>query len=268
MKRLFAIGCSYTNYNWPTWADWLGGEFDEYYNFGRTGAGNRYIGSMLGFILPKLNLTEDDTVVVQWGSLLRYDTYSESGKWGNACGNMYNQNLYDISWVRKYFYPEQMAFETISYVNLVKAFLSNSKCKWTMFWLLNPNIDEYLGEPFRLQQQYRVDSEKIERTLQEIRKNKKVFYDNFLESDLSLFQLDFNTPMFHNGQKDSHPTSVAHLEYAKYITKNLGATFNLNKYDQLAKEWDFFKSNLETTDQLHLQPSYPTTRNDNSKWMQ
>lgn len=267
MKRFFAIGCSYTNYNWPTWADWLGGEFDEYYNFGKSGVGNRYIGSMLGYILPKINLTEHDTLVIQWGSLLRHDTYSKFGKWGNACGNMYNQNLYSQDWVKEYFHPEQLAFETVSYINLVKSFISNLKCRSVMFWLLNPNIEEYLGEAFRLGQQYPVDSDKLERTIQEIRKNKEVFYENFLEIDLSLFQLDFSTPMFHNGNRDSHPTSLAHLEYAKYITKALEFPFNLDKHKQLAGEWDLFKGSLETTDQKHLQPCYPSKRHDYNKWL-
>lgn len=43
MKRFFAFGCSYTNYTWPTWADFVGVGFDEFYNYGRGGSSNTYI---------------------------------------------------------------------------------------------------------------------------------------------------------------------------------------------------------------------------------
>lgn len=43
MKRCFAFGCSYTNYSYATWADLIGVNFKEYYNYGRAGCSNTYI---------------------------------------------------------------------------------------------------------------------------------------------------------------------------------------------------------------------------------
>jgi hypothetical protein len=43
MRRLFAFGCSFTNYRWSTWADCLAPEFDYFENWGQAGAGNHYI---------------------------------------------------------------------------------------------------------------------------------------------------------------------------------------------------------------------------------
>jgi hypothetical protein len=42
-SRCFAFGCSYTKWIWPTWADFVGVNFDNYYNGGRGGASNSYI---------------------------------------------------------------------------------------------------------------------------------------------------------------------------------------------------------------------------------
>jgi hypothetical protein len=43
-RRFFAFGCSYTNWpENPTWADFVGVNYDEYYNFGKPGACNTYI---------------------------------------------------------------------------------------------------------------------------------------------------------------------------------------------------------------------------------
>ena len=41
--RCFAFGCSYTQYAYDTWADYLGSNFDEYYNYGRSGGSNTLI---------------------------------------------------------------------------------------------------------------------------------------------------------------------------------------------------------------------------------
>lgn len=42
MSRLFAFGCSFTHYKWPTWADIVARDFKVYENWGRGGAGNFY----------------------------------------------------------------------------------------------------------------------------------------------------------------------------------------------------------------------------------
>lgn len=43
MKRYFAFGCSYTEYQWPMLPDLIGVNFDEYYNFGSAGACHQYM---------------------------------------------------------------------------------------------------------------------------------------------------------------------------------------------------------------------------------
>ena len=43
ISRFFAFGCSYTNWPHPTWADFIGINFEEYYNYGKAGACNTYI---------------------------------------------------------------------------------------------------------------------------------------------------------------------------------------------------------------------------------
>jgi hypothetical protein len=43
-SRFFAFGCSYTMWpDSPTWADFIGINFEKYHNFGRPGACNKYI---------------------------------------------------------------------------------------------------------------------------------------------------------------------------------------------------------------------------------
>ena len=44
-KRVFAFGCSFTCYRWPTWADLIGKQCEgaEFRNYGKSGAGNLFI---------------------------------------------------------------------------------------------------------------------------------------------------------------------------------------------------------------------------------
>ena len=42
-SRCFAFGCSITKHYWGTWADLIGSNFDEYYNFGKGGSSNTFI---------------------------------------------------------------------------------------------------------------------------------------------------------------------------------------------------------------------------------
>jgi hypothetical protein len=73
MKRFFAFGCSYTNYAWPTWANLLSTNYDEFYNWGLAGIGNRAIAERVAEANVKHQFTKDDLVIVQWSSHLRND---------------------------------------------------------------------------------------------------------------------------------------------------------------------------------------------------
>ncbi len=72
-RRLFAFGCSFTNWIWPTWADIIAPYFDEYYNYGYSGRGNWYIYNMLLNADKTYKFTKDDTVIVQWSEWTRVD---------------------------------------------------------------------------------------------------------------------------------------------------------------------------------------------------
>jgi len=68
-NRLFAVGCSFTKYYWPTWASVISTELDiPLYNFGDIGASNPYIASQLFQIDATYNLTEDDLIIINWSA--------------------------------------------------------------------------------------------------------------------------------------------------------------------------------------------------------
>jgi hypothetical protein len=100
MKRLFTFGCSFTQYNWPTWADILGCEFDYFENWGRRGGGNQYIFNSIIECLVKNKLNKNDTIIVMWTNVTREDRYLK-GKWVTP-GNIFTQNTYDEKFVKSF----------------------------------------------------------------------------------------------------------------------------------------------------------------------
>ena len=91
-KRLFTFGCSFTHYNWGTWANCLAKELEpvEFINLGRSGAGNQYIFNMVMQADSIYNFTHEDLVVVQWTNVCREDRFipqlGEPAQWGNQEG--------------------------------------------------------------------------------------------------------------------------------------------------------------------------------------
>lgn len=102
MKRFFAFGCSYTSYDWPTWADYvaLSPLFDEAYNFGLAGAGNTFIATRILNAHRKFNFTSDDTVAVCWSTVNREDRIKD-GAWVGG-GNVFNHHFFDDTFTDKY----------------------------------------------------------------------------------------------------------------------------------------------------------------------
>ena len=71
MSRLFAFGCSFTNYRWSTWADCLAPEFDNFENWGQSGAGNEFIFNSVMEADQRQQFGTGDTVIVCWTTSTR-----------------------------------------------------------------------------------------------------------------------------------------------------------------------------------------------------
>ena len=140
MKRFFAFGCSYTNYAWPTWANLLSVNYDEFYNWGLAGIGNRAIAERIAEANVKHRFTKDDLVIVQWSSHLRNDwwhKYSSSDRpyqWKTAGSifNYINEKIYDDKWIQQFFYEPAYFMHTLNHISLAQALLKSTGCEWYM----------------------------------------------------------------------------------------------------------------------------------------
>ena len=140
MKRFFAFGCSYTNYAWPTWANLLSINYDEFYNWGLAGLGNRAIAERVSEANAKHRFTKDDLIIVQWSSHLRHDFWHKyscsdrpyTWKTSGSVFNYINEKLYDQKWIETFFYEPAYFMHTLNHISLTQGFLNDIGCEWYM----------------------------------------------------------------------------------------------------------------------------------------
>lgn len=119
MSRLITIGCSLTEYSYPTWADMAGTHFDEYYNLGNPGSGHSYMLNIFTDANVLLNLGEGDTVIVMSTSFIRYDVWLPTGDWGwQGKGNVYTGMPQEF--VKKYYSDEHNLMQSFSCLKSIK----------------------------------------------------------------------------------------------------------------------------------------------------
>jgi hypothetical protein len=125
-KRIFAFGCSFTNYKWSTWADLLAHEMPqaEFINAGQTGAGNLYIMNQISQHNAKYHFTDTDLVLVMWSTFMREDKYLKLC-WKTP-GNIYTQAEYPEEYVKAYADPRGYLIRDLAFIDMTTEFLKNS----------------------------------------------------------------------------------------------------------------------------------------------
>ena len=142
MNRLFTFGCSFTLYNWPTWADLFGLEFPQAFNWGCPGIGNRGILERLFECDARMNFVPTDTIIIQWTSYLRHDYMRTNtidkekniSSW-KTCGSIFNknnQNIFDRNWINKFWEERVYFIHTLNAIVGAIGFLEGKGCKWAM----------------------------------------------------------------------------------------------------------------------------------------
>jgi hypothetical protein len=140
-KRLFTFGCSFTGTEfYPSWAPFLGLEFEHFENWGVTGVGCRAIAERVAECHSKNKFTKDDVVIVQWTTHLRHDYYTaQTGKktwhgWQTA-GNMFNppnREVFTDKFIEDFFFEPAYIMHCLNFMVLVQSLLNSTGCTWYM----------------------------------------------------------------------------------------------------------------------------------------
>ena len=201
--RLFTFGCSFTRYYWPTWADMLGREYDEFENWGNGGIGNRAILERLTECIINNKITKDDTIIVQWSDLHRFDMHKPKPElpegWAQG-GNMLAAPDFDNCWISSVWSEQSYIMHTLNFIKLAITLLESLPCKWYMTSLYDITSDAK-RYPTAFKNYLPLFSHK-----------------NFIQPMNSFFiQYDFPKKTLididYNEQQDEHPTPIAHYAW-------------------------------------------------------
>jgi len=205
-KRVFAFGCSFTCYLYPTWADIIYKSMSpnvEFYNLGQSGGGNLFISHRIVEANRKYKFNEDDLIILMWSTYARIDFYRTDWGWITP-GNIYTQNQLSESTVKEIEDLNWFLMRDLSTIDLTTNYLNNLPC----------DTIKLMSVPF--------DYEQLER-FNELNKITKSIFD--LYSDLNT---DYPKSLFdYLGRKwnsiirytdsdmpiDYHPTPVDYKNY-------------------------------------------------------
>lgn len=150
--RFFVIGCSFTNWHWPTWANIIAEQYPhlQFYNYGFPGLGNQYVQTLLSQLQRTHQLGSKDLVGIMWSTFHRSISYRtgpiksmlvnprrdyfdspSSDKWVSAGDMIHVQDLNsDAVWCDRGF-----AIRDCAIIDSTTALLQN--CKFDAFQMMS-----------------------------------------------------------------------------------------------------------------------------------
>jgi len=221
-KRLFTFGCSFTSWYWPTWNDYIGLSFDEYYNFACGGADNKNILYRFLQADKKYKFTSEDCVMVM------FTTFNRMSYVDNNCNNIVNLGDIIDENVKLHLMGKTYNFATAVYdsciaIQSIKSILDSKNVKYEFLQSMKHNFGH--GN-FKTRGDVKQELDYC-LNLFKYPVMENWCYENY----------DFgkeNITWQDNGSRDGHPPMKHHFDYVKeffpqYITDKVIEYYNINQ---------------------------------------
>lgn len=228
-KRLYTFGCSFTKYKWPTWADFIGSQFEVYENWGQPGAGNLFISTQVYECCQKNCVGVDDTVLIMLSSTNRFDIINQDSKFVTE-GNIYNSPSLPKEFVENIWSEEFGIYLTWFAANSIKNLLNGIGCKYkimTAFDFTKLDNDSLIVNDLLIKG-------RVIHTLHNL-KTEFNFEHNLNDFSKTMLKEGHSYYNFlEYGNNDDHPSMSIHLEWIK---KYLPEYYDI-KMDNMLVEWN------------------------------
>ena len=258
-KRLFTFGCSFTHYRWATWANILAYELEcEFYNFGKSGAGNYFIANQITQANNLFNFNKEDLVIVCWTNISREDRWITKEGWITA-GNIYNQTKYDSKFVKKYANDIHFALRDFSIIDLITQYLQSTNFHFLSMCDIKTQIYYWKNSASCYDTGLHQIENIYKKTLNNIAPS---FYEILWQNNISIKHRK-NQKTIHQNYTDKHPTLIEHLEY---LEKTFEYKFSLktkNAVKNLHTNWvDFIRECYHNSKHQHRLHDLPKIKQD------
>lgn len=234
-KRLFAFGCSFTNYFWTTWPEIIALDLGlEYYNLAKGGAGNLMIMNRIMQADNVYGFNEDDLVMVCWSSVEREDRYNE--KWHFHTAFIADDDKeYWIKYYSNLFNPSLRDF---AFIKATAALLENTKCQWH-YMSLN-NLGNSVGTHYLRKHSFRESPNDMKMLRDQYQNTLNLLLPDFLST---LWQGDWKNKLKLNYQilkipfDDSHPSPDETLEYLRLVFDHPWKSITIDAISDCQLNW-------------------------------
>lgn len=263
MKRLFAFGCSYTKYFYPTWADILISNYEHGWNCGHIGSSNQLISNRIWETFTKTDLTDQDVIIINWTNYFREDRYHTESGWhtpGNIFNNLTQRGFTlnnfsyksDIDWADLKHY----VYRDCNIITSTLEGLANTDATVISTCINNPYTDKLLLEQDKLKgllQNYKKWLTPQVKTISE-----HCYYPE-VEKDKTRLQYNNNGTWI----IEDHPLPKEHLSYA---TEVLAPELGIN-ISQATNDWiDKIDKDLRSTENLQYDSVFDGSTSK-AKWI-
>ena len=204
--RLFTFGCSFTNYRWMTWADILGAQYDEYYNWGQSGAGNGYMFNSVMEADQRYNFGAGDTVIVCWTNIMREDRYIQGRGWISLGNIMTATRMYTKEFLADAVCERGALIRDLAHIKSVRNLLLHRPDVNWKFLSMCPILQPDPWDDKKLQLIDIIDLYK-DVLISVLPSYTEVLGHNFWQHD------QHKRFRYEGGGVDYHPTSEEHLKY-------------------------------------------------------
>lgn len=243
--RCFAFGCSFTQWFYPTWADYIGQNYDEFYNYGKGALSNETIGRRFIEVDSIFNFNENDLVLVGLSGIGRYNFLVNrpdgiTGLWG--AGELKSDALDGyIDTVEKWKpYKHIIRFMRDQYWDRTWGIYHTWLAVKTMKRICESNNVRHIIV-MALDNELYKDKELLDLEPKEVEMINDIYGSLTVQESLQVY----NETNFENRYNDTHPFIDSHLGYVKkhfpeYVTEKQNQLYDL-MYQKIKDEKDINK---------------------------
>lgn len=247
-KRLFAFGCSFTNYKWPMWPEILGHTIPEYYNYGEAASDNQTIFYKILEADALYKFNENDLVIVMWTTYWRDSTFHPYKKFYRRRTEIENNPFKQINFV----------YRDLNLIKAADSFLKTRYVQYDFLSISGYSIELMLKyHTFENSAQDIQDLNLLYESYQEtLEKFKPSMFEIVYNHDWSLppHDIKFSKAVYNNKVSfDNHPTPLMSYNYLKFIYQNLNFNQDIINY---VTHYENLVSNNIINERLHPQQEF------------
>lgn len=220
ISRCFAFGCSFTHwFYWPTWADYIGIGYEEYYNLAMPGSSNRTVHNRVIEANNFYQFTENDLVLIgitNFGRMNWLETKDRNLSWCCHGGPINWPNNDKTRFLKSQFWEERYGiYDTwLMITSLTDLF----KAKAVNFHFI-----------MSMDNRHFIDRGLLSLNYKELQMSKKIY--NLSLTPLSLQEYSTNP--------NEHPIAEEHFNYVKKYLPNLLTEESTSYHNEIIDSIDY-----------------------------